>query len=529
MENLATAISLMTPGCFMASLDYKDAYYSIAIAPEHQKFFKFIWRGQLYKFLAMPQGLNCAPQKFTKCLKPVYASLRKMGHVSIGYIDDSFLTGRDVGECRANVLTTANLFNRLGFVIHPTKSVFAPSQELQFLGFVLDSRSMTVSLPIDKAKVIKSACLQLLEANQCNRLTIRHVSVVIGLMVASFPGVELGPLYYRSIESDKIRALKIAKGNFDGAIRLSTDALRDIRWWVNHVESNHKAISHGMPSLTIECDASTRGWGCCIQAHDRAGGGEWSPEEAGMHINCLELTAALLALKSLCRRQGCHVRLMIDNMTAVAYIREMGGSHSHQCNAIAREIWNWAIENNNWLSVCHLPGVLNVVADRESRRFHTDTEWMLDKDILHKALRFLGADPVIDLFASRSNYQLKPYISWRPDPEAVHIDAFSYCWSKGLFYAFPPFSLIPQVLQKIREDRASGILVVPDWPTQPWYPSLLRLITCHPYKVKRSRHLLSLPTRPHEVHPLHRKMDLLICRLSGMPCNPLPYLTPQQP
>nr|KAG5688439.1 hypothetical protein BaRGS_001856 [Batillaria attramentaria] len=34
------------------------------------------------------------------------------------------------------------------------------------------------------------------------------------------------------------------------------------------------------------------------------------------------------------------------------------------------------------------------------------------------------------------------------------------------FYAFPPFSVIPRVLQKVRRDRAEGVIVVPRWPTQ---------------------------------------------------------------
>ena len=44
MDTLETAIKLIRPSCFMTSIDLKDAYYSILVALEHQKYLKFIWR-----------------------------------------------------------------------------------------------------------------------------------------------------------------------------------------------------------------------------------------------------------------------------------------------------------------------------------------------------------------------------------------------------------------------------------------------------------------------------------------------------
>lgn len=44
------------------------------------------------------------------------------------------------------------------------------------------------------------------------------------------------------------------------------------------------------------------------------------------------------------------------------------------------------------------------------------------------------------------------------------------------FYAFPPFSLILKCLHKIKTDRATGILVFPYWPSQPWFPLLDSLL-----------------------------------------------------
>ena len=52
----------------------------------------------------------------------------------------------------------------------------------------------------------------------------------------------------------------------------------------------------------------------------------------------------------------------------------------------------------------------------------------------------------------------------------MHIDAFTIPWTDIDFYCFPPFSCILRVIKKVIQDQARGILVLPDWPTQPWYP-----------------------------------------------------------
>ena len=91
MDTLLSAVRLMTPNCFMASVDLKDAYYAVPIAEEHLQYHRFYWQGRLYQYTCKPNGLSSAPRYFTKLLKPVYSTLRQKGHLNAGYIDDSYL------------------------------------------------------------------------------------------------------------------------------------------------------------------------------------------------------------------------------------------------------------------------------------------------------------------------------------------------------------------------------------------------------------------------------------------------------
>ena len=139
MDTFRTALKLIRPGCFMASVDLKDAYYSIPIAEEDRKLLMFQWKGKYYQFTCLPNGLSSAPRIFTKILKPVYAQLRSIGHTCMGHIDDSLLVGQSFNSCHRNIADTVSLFTNLGFTIHPVKSVLQPQQKIDFLGFVLDS------------------------------------------------------------------------------------------------------------------------------------------------------------------------------------------------------------------------------------------------------------------------------------------------------------------------------------------------------------------------------------------------------
>ena len=192
--------------------------------------------------------------------------------------------------------------------------------------------------------------------------------------------------------------------------------------------------------------------------------------------------------------------------------------HSEECNSLVVQIWEFCISHNiTWLTAAHILGSSNVIADGESRHFHSqDTEWMLNSELLTGALKTLNLQPEIDLFfASRLNKQLPVFCSFRPDPQASFINAFTISWANEKLCCFPPSSCILQVLQKIIKDQATGVVVVPDWPTEACYPLLTSLLFLPPVKLHPSKNLLRLPATPTTVHPLHKNMSLLICLLSN--------------
>ena len=125
----------------------------------------------------------------------------------------------------------------------------------------------------------------------------------------------------------------------------------------------------------------------------------WTKQEQALHINALKLLGAKLGLFSFfkCNKYIKHIRIMMDNTTALAYINNMGGIRSNLCDDIALDIWQWAAEQQIWVSAAHIPGSENFVADKNSRVFERSSEWKLRGSVFKQIVSTFGK-PDIDLF-----------------------------------------------------------------------------------------------------------------------------------
>lgn len=513
MDTLKTVLRLVHKNCYMVNLDIRDAYYMVRIHENHQKYLKFPWQNKLFQYTALPNGYAAAPRVFTKLLKPVFSQLRQSGVTVMGYIDDVYIQGDSVDECYHAMLETRRVLESCGFLIHEGKSVLEPTRNLTFLGFDINTMDMTVKLTQSKCHAYLDMCKDMLRKD---RVSIREIAQLIGKLVSTFPGVQYGPLHYRILDAHKIQALKDNANEYDKKMNLTCDMKDEIQWWVENLATSMNHIGRGTPHIEVQTDATLTAWGAvCGQSRT---GGKFSLNEQYQlqgNINAFEILAIDLALKAFVKLlTGKVVLIRSDNTVAVSYISHMGGSKSSLCNKLVKDIWLWCIQHDIWLTAEHLPGIMNIDADWESRNVNDRTEWSLCPAVFHKIIERFGT-PEIDLFASRLNHKLPRYVSWRPEPGAECCNAFSMSWTDIYAYVFPPFSLIAQVLQKIRHEGAEVLLIVPLWTTQPWFSPLLEMLIESPALLPQKQKLLKLPHQPEKRHPLEQQLKLIICRLSG--------------
>ncbi|XP_070173808.1 uncharacterized protein [Littorina saxatilis] len=182
------------------------------------------------------------------------------------------------------------------------------------------------------------------------------------------------------------------------------------------------------------------------------------------------------------------------------------GAHTDQLTASEHQIR---------LSARYLPGSLNTLADALSRSDRVlQTEWTITHGALDR-LWSLVQKPQVDLFATRFSKRLPVFVSPFPDPEAWETNAMDISWSGLEAYAFPPFQLLTRVLRKAEQEGPSLLLIAPLWPSQPWFPDLLRLAQGPPIPLALTRGEL---VQPHtgSLHAEPQMLNLHAWRLCGL-------------
>ena len=166
-------------------------------------------------------------------------------------------------------------------------------------------------------------------------------------------------------------------------------------------------------------------------------------------------------------------------------------------------------------SYCRVPSSkLNATGDWESRNNSDSLEWKLALQFFQRIFDLRGARE-IDLFASRLSHQIKTYFSWRPDPLTQAADAFQQNWFHKSLFAFPPFCMIPKVLNKVFKDKVPMmILVTPAWPSQLWYPEAKRMSIQQQILLTCTRDLFKNPKG--EIHPIVENKTLKLVNMGGL-------------
>ena len=157
-----------------------------------------------------------------------------------------------------------------------------------------------------------------------------------------------------------------------------------------------------------------------------------------------------------------------------------------------------------------------VCSNKRGNEKWSATEKHLHLNILGLKGAFLALQALFSTFASRVTHQLPNFVSLRPEPSALNLDAFSLNWHGLEGYAFPPFNLVARVLNKAILDQTEVLSVAPVWQAQPWWPLLLQLLIQQPILLPVSPHLLIDPVDPHDqtIHPMFPRLHLGVFHIS---------------
>ncbi len=154
--------------------------------------------------------------------------------------------------------------------------------------------------------------------------------------------------------------------------------------------------------------------------------GPRSKKKGYLHINCLEMLAVWLSLRTfLPDLRGHHILVHSDSMMVLSYINRQGGLSSRRLFILAERLFRWAQLNLRLLRAAHMLGKLNLGADMLSWSNVPSDEWMLHPQTVQVIWGIFGR-PEVDIFASEDNTHCQTCFSKDRDALA-HL----------LLYAFP--------------------------------------------------------------------------------------------
>ena len=155
IDHLKGIIKVMQQGNWAVSIDLTDAYMHIPIRQSHQRFLRFAVDNQVWQFRALSFGPTTAPRIFTKLVSVVVQYLRHQGVQIWTYLDDWILTHQNPNQLLAHRDLVLNTLVKLGFLPNLIKSDLVPSQDVNFVGARFLLKEGFVTLPQDRAQILK--------------------------------------------------------------------------------------------------------------------------------------------------------------------------------------------------------------------------------------------------------------------------------------------------------------------------------------------------------------------------------------
>lgn len=480
MESLKSACMMINKGDFLTSIDLADAFLHVLIHQTSRRYLQFAWEGQLFQFRVLPFGLSLSPLVFTKILRPVLRWARRKGIRISAYLDDLLIVARDHRTSLVHTRMVQDKLKELGFMIKTEKSHLRPSQRIDHLGFIIDSNSLTLTVPTSKIRDLRREASRLLRTAHC---TVRQLSSFIGkaqaLTVAVFPA-RLRTRYLLSVKNSALQQGR----TWTSTTTLPPTALQELSWWHDQLSNwNGQSFLPALPQHEVFTDASDSGWG--IVWNQQTWQGQWTDQERLHHINYKELLVILKVIQ-LRQLQGSSIKVYCDNMTTISYVNKFGGTRSTPLMNLARQIWELCLRTNTRLQLTYVASPFNP-ADAPSRQLSRQLEWRIAPTYFRMLERKWGPHSV-DMFAHRLNHLLPQFVTWKSDPMAMATDAMTLSWTNlGRLYLCPPWNLLQQIVTKIHRERVNATLITPWWPSAIWFPTLRSIARPRPLTIPRHR------------------------------------------
>ena len=253
-EDVHSLSLVLQKGHWFFTWDLKSGYHHVDISPDHQKYLGFAWpfNGVLryFTFSVLPFGLSSACFCFTKLLRPLVKRWRSMGHNSFVYLDDGFGSEPDRTSAVAAAFIQRKELDSSGLLVNEEKSHWDPMQVGEWLGFVINTISMTFQIPEKKVCKLKRL---LNSAIQNKSSSYRELARIAGSIISV--ALAVGPIS-RLLTRQMYLAIE-SRSAWDHIFLFPPALLEGLKFWFCNIESfNGYSIWPPLTSTVLFSDTS---------------------------------------------------------------------------------------------------------------------------------------------------------------------------------------------------------------------------------------------------------------------------------
>ena len=355
IDDIVNRIISFKGKCLLYKVDIRRAFRILKLDPQDIAFTGLQWQGQFYVDTSVPFGYRHG----SVCCQRVTDAVRYIMHTKgvehlFNYIDD-FIGVDDPAMADSHFQMLLHVMAQLGIPISKEK-LFPPSAEVPCLGILINTIKGSLRIPDDKLKEINLKCIQWASKHTATR---KQLQSLVGSLIYIHKCVKPARLFVNRILAT------LRESPERGHINLSQEFKKDIAWFNSFlVRFNGRTFfSKGLiqPVTNIFLDA------CLIGL-----GGVWNQQvyqclvptfECAVSIVHYEMINILVALRLWVRDlNGKRLVIHCDN-AAVVSILNTGKGQDSLLLAMARNVWLFAANSDIDLTLVHIPGKNNVIAD----------------------------------------------------------------------------------------------------------------------------------------------------------------------
>ncbi len=393
MLSVQTAVRWSTPGCWYGKLDLASCFLSFPLHRGTSEFFNFEFEGKFYRFNNCPFGLSSAPRIISLLLDVVSSVLHDLGIRAVRYLDDFLIIGRFKGATAASMAKAAEVLKSFGLCVSPDK-VVGVSQQMEFLGILLDSTTESTALTEQRVEELKSLLKSASSLRKASRKFLLSLLGKLSFAASVLPAAR--PFMRAVIDAASFRSSE--RGG--RASRLQAGFKDEVSFWLAHLETwngSQRWRSVKEP-FVVASDASTEGFGYVIESAPASalprlppsllpGGataGVWGKDFASVCLlpgSCKRIAVAeFYSPVAVAKRLGSalkdgHIVFVLDNSSDTAVINRRR-TKDPRLLFLLQQLTRLSIEWNFAFSAIHRPGVFNVLPDILSRP--SEHEFKLD-------------------------------------------------------------------------------------------------------------------------------------------------------